>query len=436
MNLRKTVRTSNARSMEAVGSPNRSSRYDEKQRAILRAATITFNQKGVRGANLSAIARAVGLTTASITYYYKKKEELAAACFLLGIATYETINRAPVDLASAKDRFTALVERHFQLRREIALGRHDPPILFDEIRALSGSGSVLVVSAYVDMFRQLRRLLFRDHSSSALSGSDRNARTHLVLGCLLWLPAWVMHRDTDDYMFDATHFSDLLANGLAADSWQPNRVAPAVSIPIRDASPREAFLRAATYLINEHGYHGASVDKISAQLNVSKGSFYHHNETKDGLVIECFERTIGIIRQAQSEGRSLRSSGLDRLRATCAALAEFQMSKSGPLLRSTALLALPETSRRQMIARMNRLSSRFADMITDGIIDGSIRRVDAQIGGQLINPMINGAAELQHWAPGVTAGTVTQVYVDPLLRGLFRETGSQPALLALNRRVP
>jgi AcrR family transcriptional regulator len=424
MNPRKPARIANSPAGDGTAvSLSRSFRYDEKQRAILRAATLAFNQKGVRGANLSAIARAVGLTTASITYYYKKKEELAAACFLQGIATYEKINRTPIALPNAKDRVSALVERHFELRREIALGRHDPPILFDDIRTLSGPGSISVANAYVDMFRQLRKLLFRDHASSALSGMERNARAHLVLGCLLWLPAWIMHRDTDDYMFDAAHFSDLLANGFATESWQSARVESVVSIPSRDASPREAFLRAATYLINEHGYHGASVDKISAQLNVSKGSFYHHNETKDELVIECFERTIGVIRQAQSEGRSLRSSGIDRLRATCAALAEYQMSKSGPLLRSTALLALPETSRRLMIARMNRLSARFTDMITDGIVDGSIRRVDAQIGGQLINPMINGGAELPHWAPGVTAGTVTYMYVDPLLRGIFRETG-------------
>lgn len=420
MNLRKTILASDSRSINAaVESSIRSSRYDEKQRAILRAATLAFNQDGVRGANLSAIARAVGLTTASITYYYKKKEELAAACFLQGIATYDKINRAPVDLADARDRVFALVERHFEFRREIALKRHAPPILFDDIRTLSSPHSIPVASAYVDMFRHLRKLLFRDCSPSALSRMERNARTHLVLGCLLWLPAWLAYRDPEDYIFDARHFSDLIVNGFADATQQLKPTESVVSIATRDTSPREEFLRAATYLINEHGYHGASVDKISAQLNVSKGSFYHHNQTKDELVLECFERTIAVIRQAQSEGRSLPGSGIDRLRATCAALAEYQLSKNGPLLRSTALLTLPETSRRHMIARMNRLSARFTDMITDGIIDGSIRRVDAQIGGQLINPMINGAAELQHWAPGVTAGKVTDIYIDPLLRGLF-----------------
>ncbi len=75
---------------------SQTARYDEKQKAILAAATLAFNEKGVRGANLADIAGTVGLTTASVTYYYKKKEELAAACFLEGIAAYTKVNRFPL----------------------------------------------------------------------------------------------------------------------------------------------------------------------------------------------------------------------------------------------------------------------------------------------------------------------------------------------------
>ena len=406
----------------AAGADVRSSRYDEKQRNILRAATFAFNRKGVRGANLTEIARAVGLTTASITYYYRKKEQLAAACFLEAIATYQQLMCEPAGLPNADERVAALVKACFALWREVALGERDWPMLFDDIRTLTRPHSLPVAKAYTEMFRDLRRLLFRDHSRAALSPIERNARTHLVLQCLLWLPAWVKEHDPHDYSFDATHFADLLRDGFAVAGWQPGPAATAIRIGSRESGPREAFLTAATHLINAHGYHGASVDKISAHLNVSKGSFYHHNETKDELVLECFERTLVIIEQAQSEGRALSASGIERLRATCRALAEFQLSDGGPLLRSTALLALPEGSRHSMVARMNRVSGRFADMITDGIIDGSIRRINARIGGQLVNPMINGAASLSRWAPGLTAPTVVSAYVDPLLRGALAAT--------------
>ena len=62
---------------------------------------------------------------------------------------------------------------------------------------------------------------------------------------------------------------------------------------------KESFLMAASRQINEHGYRGASVDRISAALNVTKGAFYHHNEAKDDLVAACFRRSFGIAREAQ-----------------------------------------------------------------------------------------------------------------------------------------
>lgn len=401
------------------GTDARPSRYDEKQQAILRAATVAFNRKGVRGANLAEIADAVGLTTASITYYYKRKEQLAAACFLEGIATYNELIRASAGHPQAVDRVASLVLTLFRLWHDVAIGQREWPMLFDDIRTLSGEVVRPVGEAYQQMFLRLRKLLFGDLAADELPGTGRNARSHLALQCLLWLPAWLAQRDPHDYKFDAEHFSDLLVNGFAAPGWRPDPGACAVAIMPRVSGPCEAFLSAATFLINAHGYHGASVDKISARLNVSKGSFYHHHETKDELVLACFERTLSIMHQVQSEGRALRASGLDRLRAVCAALTGFQVSESGPLLRSTALLALPESARQPMVARMNQVSGRFADMITDGIIDGSIRPINAKIGGQLVNPTINGAASVQHWAPGVTAGTVAGTYVDPLLRGLL-----------------
>lgn len=399
---------------------SQTTRYDEKQRAILAAATVIFNEKGVRGANLAEIAAAVGLTTTGLTYYYKTKEELAAACFLEGIAAYSAINDVSSGVAGAN--VVALVDAHFKLWGDIKRRTRPRPILFDDIRTLSGRVSQPVFAAYTQMFRELKTLIFSAHESS-LSRADTNARTHLVLGSLLWLPGWLPAQELEDYPFDSKGIAGLLMDGLAAHDWQPTDAK--VTIPISDAGPRESFLRAATRQINDHGYHGASVERISASLNVSKGSFYYYNRNKDELVLDCFELTFRVVREAQNLGRKMPCSGLDRLRATCAALVEYQMSSRGPLLRTTALAALPGPSRRQMIARMNRLSDRFGSMIADGIVDGSIRPVDPRLGGQLINPMINGAAELQRWCVQANAENVTRLYVDPLIKGLYATSLSQ-----------
>ena len=92
---------------------------------------------------------------------------------------------------------------------------------------------------------------------------------------------------------------DVFAGGIAGpgERWAP-AAAGRSSHP--EAEPgRAAFLLAATRLINELGYRGASVQRIASELNVTKGSFYHHLDAKDDLVIACYRRSFDTIADAQ-----------------------------------------------------------------------------------------------------------------------------------------
>jgi hypothetical protein len=101
---------------------------------------------------------------------------------------------------------------------------------------------------------------------------------------------------------------DILINGLAGGerAWAPSPI-EALTPPLADPhdAAREIFLVAATRLINQRGYRGASVEDISAQLNVTKGSFYHHTEGTDDLVVDCFNRSFDVMRRAQLATRDL-----------------------------------------------------------------------------------------------------------------------------------
>ena len=76
---------------------------------------------------------------------------------------------------------------------------------------------------------------------------------------------------------------------------------------------REDFLQSATMLINDQGYVGASVERISAALNVTKGSFYHHLNTKDELVAACFHRSVDIIMSAFLDAEANNERAIDIL---------------------------------------------------------------------------------------------------------------------------
>jgi AcrR family transcriptional regulator len=198
---------------------------------------------------------------------------------------------------------------------------------------------------------------------------------------------------------------------------------------VDEVSP-EAFLRSATILINEQGYRGASVEKISARLNVTKGSFYHHNDNKDDLVAACFERTFAVVRQVQQAAEAVGETGWDRLCAATSELIRYQLSDHGPLLRISAFSALPEGLRGETKRTMDRLAQRFGSLVVEGMIDGSIRPLDPFVAARVVDSAINAAAELERWISGVTRETAADIYAKPLFTGVFSpeaEAEAQPA---------
>jgi AcrR family transcriptional regulator len=165
------------------------------------------------------------------------------------------------------------------------------------------------------------------------------------------------------------------------------------------------------------------VEKISARLNVTKGAFYHHNETKDDLVEACFERTFQVMRAAIRQAEAVSASGYQALASVSAALVEYQMSGNAPLLRISALTSLPEAIQPRLLRQFDRLSERFASMICDGVADGSLRPVDVNVAAQMITGMINAAAELRYWTPDATPATAADLYVRPFFEGLVSTPG-------------
>ncbi|WP_394763990.1 TetR/AcrR family transcriptional regulator [Phenylobacterium sp.] len=411
-------------------------RFERKREAILDAATDLLNTRGVKGLTLSVAAAAVDLSTTSVTYYFKRKDDLAAACMLRGIAAMMQIVQTAMAESTPQARLHALLSRYLDRVRRAAIGEAPALPSLSDLRALNLPQRDEVAAAYLKMFRRLRQI-FEVPELAWLSRGRRTARTQMLFEQLFWANAWLPKYDPEDYGRVCERMYDILVGGLAAPQ---SRWAP-LAVPMADLAPRarqqvgrhetgrqevgrqemgrETFLVAATRLINARGYRGASVDKISAELNVTKGSFYHHNEAKDDLVVACFDRTFEVMTHVQRLAMTLPGDEWLRLSSAAAALAEYQLSDHGPLLRTSALAALPEKIRREMVKHSDRVSDRFAAMISDGIAEGSLRAVDPFLAAQMLNATLNAAAELGHWVPGVSQKAAPAVFVRPLLMGVF-----------------
>ena len=391
-------------------------RFELRKNAIVGSAVQVLNRKGVRGMTLADVAARLDLVPTGVVYYFKNKEDLAAACFLDGVDRFKALAAEGEAGATVRERLKLFLDAYFDYRRRMMLGEAEAIASFNDIRGLN---SPVVNNAYVEMFRKFRELMI-GAETRGLPRTALSARAHLLLSEALWAVVWLHRHDPEDFARVSHRVHSITADGLAAPGAAWNPVALPALIPQDQAeASKELFLRAATQLINEQGYLGASVEKISARLNVTKGAFYHHHQTKDELVVACFERTFDVMRQAIRQAEAASANGFQTLATVATALVEYQMTGDAPLLRASALTSAPEAIQPRLVAKFDRISDRFASLISDGVADGSLRPVDVNIAAQMLTAMINAAAELQNWAPGVTPHTAAALYVRPFFEGLL-----------------
>lgn len=396
-------------------------RYVKKREAILHAAAQLFNQHGVKGATLSDVASRVGLSTNSITYYYKKKEDLVVACLLRSIEVINDIISLAAESDSPEERIRQFIKLFLSRLAKIQADQAPEMMTFRDVNVLGSPHAEVIFAAYTDMFRRVRRLLVTE-TVRLDNRVSLNARSHLLLTLTIGAMSWSSRYAPEDSEIIAERMSDILIGGLAsaASQWASTPLdAELANVPDESDTTQDAFLRAATALINEQGYRGASVDRISARLNVTKGSFYHHNPNKEDLISECFERTFSVMRRMQMSALNASGSGWDKLTAVSRALVRYQFSERGPLLRMSAWSELPDDLRETKLKTINQLGQRFVSYLVDGMKDGSIRPLDQSIAAFLVSGMINASVVLDRWVPDVTAENAVDLFARPLFLGIL-----------------
>lgn len=408
--------------MTAAVQPKARARYAAKRDAIMGAATKVFADQGMSGFTLAAVAKRMDLHPVSLTYYFKRKEDLAAAVLHETIARFgEMLEKAEAQ-GSPPERLRALVIAYFETRLRVAEGDEIPLAPFNEINLIEGEQHGPLMEAFHTIYKRIARLLKSD-DMPWMTPPRRQALARLVVNALTWSDSWIGAYPPEDYPRVAARIADVMIHGLAgqgATLTQAELLTLGSPAAGNDEVTRDRFLVAATKLINKEGYRGASVDKISAELKVTKGSFYHHNADKDELAAACFGRTFGLIDDAK-RGAAAQASGWDRISLAIASLSEHQAAgDGGRILRHYALAAVPPAMRKQMLVRFQQIGHSFSGVIADGIADGSIRPVDPLLAAHYVMVIFNVSLPLDRQSAGDTTG-LREGYVRPALMGFFVE---------------
>ena len=379
---------------------------------------MSINELGVKGMTFADVGQRVDLNTTSITYYFKRKELLAEAALARSIDLFEAVVLEAARESDPRARVSAYLRLTLEEWARVRRREEQPKARLSDIRAMPDPVRGRLVERWTSVFRELRETLL----GPAITPDEkalRTARAAVLVENVFWLPAWLNAYSVTDFPRVYNRLFEVFDKGLALDDWR--RAPIAVSDGQADGGA-EAFLRAATRLINTHGYRGASVERIAADLEVTKGSFYHHLETKDDLVIECFERSYDRVSRVQAAAIASGANACETLAGATASLVDLQFFSDFPLLRTTALQALPADQRRhRVIERSDRMARRFAGIIADGISEGSLRAVDPMIASQVLMSSINNAYELRNWASRLPREKAVAYYASTMMAGLFSE---------------
>ena len=407
---------------QRAGAEGGTKRFRAKRDAILAAAAVAINEQGARGMTLADVAQRVGLNTTSVTYYFRRKEDLAAAAFEHSIEGLHAALDVAAREADPRARVTNFVAQQFDRLAAARRGEATPHAILSDLRALDDPAKSRLLGLWTEVFRKARLLWGppADAEHKQLNG----ARAHVLMENMFWLTAWLDRYDLDEYPRIERRLVTVLSDGLALPgaAWAPTLLALGHE---EGEAGRGAFLTAATSLINQLGYRGASVQKIASELNVTKGSFYHHLDAKDELVAECYKRSFDLIAGAQAQAHGGGRDAWAMLADVLATLIDVQFAQNAPLLRTTALSGLPPRVRRMMIDRSNRIARRFAGMISDGIAEGSLRPVDPLVASQSLMAAVNAAFDLRKWAATMPRARAVAMYASTQAFGLFDDRAAR-----------
>lgn len=192
----------------------------------------------------------------------------------------------------------------------------------------------------------------------------------------------------------------------------------------RSEETRHHILEAATHLFSKTGYDATGVAEICQAAGVSKGAFYHHFPSKQAVFVELLNSYLAGI-----------DAGFNAMRQEAHDVPKtiLQMAELVGSLFQTADIHLPiflefwtqanhdpliwETA----IAPYRRYQAYFAEMVQEGIDEGSLQPMDAQLGARVLVSLAVGMLMQSLFDPQITDwSSEAKNHMQLLMSGIVR----------------
>lgn len=192
----------------------------------------------------------------------------------------------------------------------------------------------------------------------------------------------------------------------------------------RGEETRSHILDVAGELFSQRGYEVTSVSDICERAGVTKGAFYHHFASKQAVFLELRDRWLRPLEM------SLTLPGADdetlpQVLQRISEMAQAVYAGAGAEQRQQVFLELLSAARHDptilsaMLTPMRRYRELFAQLISRGIQEGTLRAVDADLAAQVMVSLGFGLLVQSLLDPdGTQAGQIVTGALPLLMRGL------------------
>jgi len=195
----------------------------------------------------------------------------------------------------------------------------------------------------------------------------------------------------------------------------------------RGEETRSHILDVAGELFAEHGYDATSVADICARAGVTKGAFYHHFESKQAVFLELRDRWLSPLEAQLTLARDPAET-LPQLLQHVADMASAMFAEAGEDQRQQVFLELLSAARQDptilpaMLAPMHRYREWFTQLISAGVKEGTLRKVDRELAAQVLVSLGFGLVMLSLLDPrGADWGDIASRAMPLLMQGLEKK---------------
>jgi AcrR family transcriptional regulator len=192
----------------------------------------------------------------------------------------------------------------------------------------------------------------------------------------------------------------------------------------RSAETRARILSAATGCFAQNGYDATGIAEICEAAGVSKGAFYYHFSSKQAVFLELLNGWMAELEaslEAAASGSTSAPERLARMAQMMRAVFQFENAQAPIFLEFWTQASRDESVRQAAIAPYHRFQEFFADLIRQGIEQGSFQRVDPAAGEQVIISLASGLLLQGALDPqGADWGRVAEDSIQILLEGFKR----------------